>query len=143
MPFSWYGPLPDACIVQSVNRHQVVPHAITNGRTSIEPAISMCAHRMDGSSAPSASSTPSTKDLRKSAAVQHPARLPPVYLTHTPSVFQQVNEVVEMRTYVAQVSVGRVDLWAVLFVKGHAPEAVVLAEPGSMEFVPERVRVLR
>ena len=77
MPFSWYGPLPDACTMRS-GQSTIKPGSQTR-RTSIEPAMSMCAHRMDGSSAPSAGSTPSTKDLRKSAAVQHPARVPPVY----------------------------------------------------------------
>ena len=57
MPFSWYAPLPLA---------------------SILPAMSICAHRTLGSSSPSAGSTPSTKDLRNSAAVQQPAREPPV-----------------------------------------------------------------
>ena len=42
----------------------------------MDPAISICAHlTLRGAS----SSTPSTNALRKSAAVQHPARLPPVY----------------------------------------------------------------
>ena len=57
MPLSWYAPLPLA---------------------SMLPAMSICAHRTLGSSSPSAGSTPSTKDLRNSAAVQQPAREPPV-----------------------------------------------------------------
>ena len=61
-------------------------------RTSIDPAISMCAQRIVGSSAPSAGSTPSTNDLRNKAAVQHPARFPPVY---------RVWAVSAMRMYIA------------------------------------------
>ena len=46
-------------------------------------------------------------------------------------------------THVAEVGVGRIDLGAILLVEGHAPEAVVFAETGSVELVPERVRVLQ
>lgn len=57
MPFSQYG----------------------DGRVdSIDPAMSMCAHR-NGASPPSLASMPSTNAFKNNAAVQLPPGLPPVY----------------------------------------------------------------
>ena len=72
--------------------------------------------------------------------------MPPVYWAYAVGVSANERGDGERRrgrAYVAEVGVGRVDLRAVLLVEGHAPEAVVLAEAGGVELVPEGVRVLR
>jgi nitrous oxide reductase len=43
----------------------------------------------------------------------------------------------EEQTYVAEVSIGGIDLWAVIFVEGHAPESIVLGFPSDVELLPK------
>ena len=45
-------------------------------------------------------------------------------------------------TYVTQVSIGRIYLWAKVFVERHSPESIVLDFPGDVQLLPEGVRGL-
>jgi len=41
------------------------------------------------------------------------------------------------QTYVAQVSIGGIDLWAEIFVEGHSPESIVLDFPSDTQLLPK------
>jgi hypothetical protein len=97
----------------------------------------MWAH-LNGASWPFLASMPSTKAFRNSAAVQLPAGLPPVY--HKARINMTESKEVRVRViHVLQVSIGRVDLRAVFFIDGHAPEPVVFRLTGCAKFIPQGV----
>lgn len=112
-------------------------------RTSIDPAISICAHLILGPSSPSAGSTPSTNAFRNNAAVHDPARFPPVCSITRVSIHRQDGKGQRDRTHVTQVRIRRVDLRSVLLVERQSPEAIVFPQTGTVQLVPEFVRVLR
>ena len=104
---------------------------------SIDPAMSMWAHR-NGASPPSLASIPSTNAFKNSAAVQLPPGLPPVCFMIT-LVTQSGGKRVPNYSHVAQISVGRIDLRSIFFVQRHAPEPVVFGFARFVQLIPQRV----
>lgn len=84
IPVSWYGA--DRIAYRQTATHPEHQYRDIIGiwqtrlwRTSIVPAISICAHLTSGSLVSSEGSTPLTNFLRKRAAVQLPPGLPPIW----------------------------------------------------------------
>ena len=74
--------------------------------------------------------------------MQLPAGLPPVYGIGMRRRSEAEIENRGVWTYVAQISVGGVDLWTVVLVERHAPEAIVLDFSCNVELTPQLIRAL-
>ena len=102
---------------------------------SIEPAMSICAHRIGASLPPSLASIPSTNAFKNNAAVQLPPGLPPVYFIITLTT-QSGGEQVPNCSHVAQISVGRINLRSIFLIQRHTPEPVVLGFARLVQLIP-------